>query len=605
MNYTTLIAAKTTAGSIKSWVNYSRLDVAQIVEEAQDLIFQTLRVREMRTVGALSMSGGDSSVAVPADFLDPIKLTDKTNNVDLKLQSESMLENFRAYSGGVLTSGTPARYSIWSEAFQFEFKYSGAASLSLVYFKKPALLVATTGETNFLTDRYPHLLRTACVALAHDFMDNAAEYDKAVARLSGLIQKANEESDLATRGAVLSFGPVNLALGDDRTNYKGLDPDQLYKEAQLLIYQKLRVREMRATATVNVNTNDTTGALPTGFLDPISLKDATNSVWLDLVNDLTLERARSYTIDHGVPTLASGTPRRFAIYGELLQFELKYSAAASLYLVFYKRPTLLTIQDTTTNFLTDRYLHLLTAACEVQVASFRQDAASFQKASAILDALVQKANEESTLSLRSSVLNIGPVRIPLGDDRANTDGIDGDQILKEAQLLLYQTLRVREMRVSTTLTMAALDYYKALPTGFLDPIRLQDSTNTINLRGVTEGKLQALRTYDSGTILSATPVRYAIFDECFQFECSYDAVATLQLIYFKRPTLLTATSTSTNFLTERYLHVLQAACVVQVELFKKDDGAAQAAMQRLGMLIQQTNVESDLSYRDSDYESEA
>ena len=48
MTYTSLIGDKNTAGSIARWVNYSKLDADQILQEAQALLYSMLRVREMR-----------------------------------------------------------------------------------------------------------------------------------------------------------------------------------------------------------------------------------------------------------------------------------------------------------------------------------------------------------------------------------------------------------------------------------------------------------------------------------------------------------------------------------------------------------------------------
>lgn len=202
MNYSTLIAAKTTAGSIKRFVNYSELDSEQIVLEAQALLYQTLRVREMRTeFSDLALAPGASYIALPSGFLDPIWLKDVTNNIDLKLRPEQSLVRRRVYESGALVSSIPCQYAIFGEKLQFEYAYETAATLKLVGFKKPDDLAVTTNETNFLTSRYPHLLRVACLVQAYDFMSNATKYQSNLSLLSALIEKTNAESDLSYRGA--------------------------------------------------------------------------------------------------------------------------------------------------------------------------------------------------------------------------------------------------------------------------------------------------------------------------------------------------------------------------------------------------------------------
>lgn len=203
MTYTTLIADKTTAGSIKRWTNYSQLDVEQVLEEAQALLYQTLRVREMRAeFSDLSLADGDSYKVLPSGFLDPIGMYDKTNNIHLKLRTEDWMVRNRVYESAVLIDGTPMNYAIYGEKFQFEYTYDAAATLALVGFKKPNLL-SGSNTTNFLTDRYPHLLRVACLAQAYDFMSNAAKYQNNITLLNTLIEQTNAKDDLSYRGVYL------------------------------------------------------------------------------------------------------------------------------------------------------------------------------------------------------------------------------------------------------------------------------------------------------------------------------------------------------------------------------------------------------------------
>lgn len=200
MNYATLIADKDTAGSIKSWVNHALLDVVTIVEEAEALVAQTLRVREMRASTTLAMSIGDSTKALPTGFQDPLSLRDITNEITLDLRDPKTIEEMRGYDSAVLSTGTPENYAIFDEALQFDYSYDAAATLRLVYFKKWTALAST--NTNFLTDRYPHLLRTACLAQAFSFRDNDARQQIELAKLAAYISKTNAESDLSMRGLV-------------------------------------------------------------------------------------------------------------------------------------------------------------------------------------------------------------------------------------------------------------------------------------------------------------------------------------------------------------------------------------------------------------------
>lgn len=208
MTYTSLSGAKTAAGSIKRWMNYEQLDVDQIIEEAQALIFQTLRVREMRTeFSDISVAVGDTYAALPTGFLDPIALKDKTNNIDMDLVTEDELVRRRVYdSDGVLEEASiSSSYAIFQERLQFENKFDTAATLTMIGYKAPSFVASGT-ESNFLVSRYPHLMRVACMAQAADFMNNVEREQRYLTKLVAAIQQTNVESDMSYRGVTLNIG---------------------------------------------------------------------------------------------------------------------------------------------------------------------------------------------------------------------------------------------------------------------------------------------------------------------------------------------------------------------------------------------------------------
>ncbi|KQZ49710.1 hypothetical protein ASD54_12285 [Rhizobium sp. Root149] len=194
MSYTTLTGDKTVAGSIKSWVNYTRLDVDTILEEAQTTIYQTLRVREMKATQTLSVTSGVDFIAHPADLMAPVKLRNVTDDTELKALIWDELEERRTWTNGTLDTGDPCFFSISDEAFQFDCKTSSAFTLRLAYYKTPELL-SGTNETNFLTIRYPQLLRAACLAhAAMQYHDDSA-YGLHMQRLSALVLGVNTQDD--------------------------------------------------------------------------------------------------------------------------------------------------------------------------------------------------------------------------------------------------------------------------------------------------------------------------------------------------------------------------------------------------------------------------
>jgi hypothetical protein len=104
------------------------------------------------------------------------------------------------YMANALVSGWPSCWAIWDEILQFDGAFDTAAQFRLAYFRSPALLSASN-PSNFLTTRYPRLIRQATQAAAADFMKDDTEYQKGVTALGNLIQSIAIEQDLLYRGA--------------------------------------------------------------------------------------------------------------------------------------------------------------------------------------------------------------------------------------------------------------------------------------------------------------------------------------------------------------------------------------------------------------------
>lgn len=280
MTYTSLIAAKGSPGSIANWVDYAKLDLETIVDEAQSLLFQMLRVREMRTEWTFGVAAGQANQPLPDRFLDPIgQIFDVTNSTKYGHNIETDIAGTRAYDNSIsgaygnnpyaivtgsslititkaahgltqdstvtdsfsppntwpitrivdannfvvesgtvqvatasvggsgltytankLIAGSPSRWSVWDEQVKFDVAFEAAATLKLLYFRAP-LPLSATNQSNWLTNRYPILMRKACQTQAADFMKDDDEYQKGVNTLSALIQSTAAENDLLYRGA--------------------------------------------------------------------------------------------------------------------------------------------------------------------------------------------------------------------------------------------------------------------------------------------------------------------------------------------------------------------------------------------------------------------
>lgn len=104
------------------------------------------------------------------------------------------------YICDALVVGNPYWWGIWDEKIHFDQGFSQISVCRLNYYQSPPLLSATTNPTNFLTVRYPNLMRVACMAAAADFMKDTEEYQKQFTRLSQMIEKIAMENDMQHRG---------------------------------------------------------------------------------------------------------------------------------------------------------------------------------------------------------------------------------------------------------------------------------------------------------------------------------------------------------------------------------------------------------------------
>lgn len=176
VTYSVLTAAKTTTGSIAAWVNRSDLPTANILIEAEAMIFERMRVREMMARAVLTFAAADQDVAVPSGFLDPIEYRPYDHGYPLPFVSPDLLGEIRS-TAGVLSTGTPSRWTVIGETAYVDVLPTDAMAGYIIYYKRPDPL-SISNETNWLTIRYPSLLRYACMAKAYEHMKDqrAGEY---------------------------------------------------------------------------------------------------------------------------------------------------------------------------------------------------------------------------------------------------------------------------------------------------------------------------------------------------------------------------------------------------------------------------------------------
>lgn len=181
--YTNLLAAAAT------WLARSDLtsSIPDFVTLAQARINRQVRVQAMETKSA-SFSITGEYVAVPTDFLEAkhFYITSVSPRQSLKyLDEESMTDEYS-------TSDQPKYFGVVGSNFRFAPVPNATYTATLIYYAKPATLVASTQETNSLFPTHADLFLYATLLEAAPFLADDSRimvwkggYDEALANING------------------------------------------------------------------------------------------------------------------------------------------------------------------------------------------------------------------------------------------------------------------------------------------------------------------------------------------------------------------------------------------------------------------------------------
>lgn len=633
MDFVTLTADKTTLGSLQNYVNRSDVPVVDILTEAQAYIYERLRVREMITITPLVVSASSNTGVVPADFLDPIQLVPygQTGQIkELPYVHETAIATSRDSSGNLIT-GTPSRWTVAGTNVVLDVAAAAPFGSELSYFARPIALSADNA-TNFLTLRFPSLLRHACMGFAYEQMKDADRATEHLTIAEKLIGDANTTSDMWRRnqrvarpdGGTVAFSVLtsDLSLSGSIRNWVGqaeLPVELILTEAQAFIYERLRIREMMAMVPQTLSASTAVAALPADFLDPIQFMPNASIKELPYVVETGL--SQSTDINGNVQ---SGTPSRWTVVGTNMVFDVAPTSTYSGSFFYYARPPALAL-DNDTNFLTVRFPGLLRDAClgfafqhihDTQTPGVMVDTASAGKQSTaylqLAEAAIQAANATSELARRrqraarldSSVVTFdlltanqevaGSIRNLLGKD-----DLPAELILTEAQAFLYERLRVREMVTQIIFDIPTGDSSMALPSDFLDPISFQPYGWGWPLAFVHEAMMIQV-TDQNGVLTTGTPSMWAIIGPNIVFDVATDASVIPNFsgtfLYYQKPAAL-GIGNETNFLTTRYPTVLRLACEAFGFLRLKDMQSANAWRELAEAEIASVNASNELERR--------
>lgn len=174
--YSTLVAGRGTSGSLKSWIVNDNIPSDVILTEAQAWIWERLRVMGNMTSTTGTLGSATATIALSSRFRRPISFRfTGTNAADPTQKLLDFLHRHRTYqSDGSLAEGQPQVFAISDNVMLFEVAANKAYPWEFHYFQALPVL-STDTETNVLTERYPTLLRHACLIFANEWRKNEKE----------------------------------------------------------------------------------------------------------------------------------------------------------------------------------------------------------------------------------------------------------------------------------------------------------------------------------------------------------------------------------------------------------------------------------------------
>jgi hypothetical protein len=161
--------------------------IPDFITLAENRLRRDLRLRQMIKVVTAPTTAGDSTVALPSDFLEMRDIHIESNPIQTVIYQNP--SNFFRNSN-VTTSGMPSYYTVTGSEFQFAPIPDSAYTLKMIYYAAPTYLSSSVSSNVFLAT-CPDLLLYASLGEAEPYLMNdarvatwAALYDKGLTSLT-------------------------------------------------------------------------------------------------------------------------------------------------------------------------------------------------------------------------------------------------------------------------------------------------------------------------------------------------------------------------------------------------------------------------------------
>ncbi len=200
MDYTSLTGARTVDGSIRAWINNSTIPATTVLEDAEAYIYSRLRVREMTGTATGTIGSATDTIALPSDYLrlERLAITGEWAHELVRKDPATLERSYAWDQNGTRLDGIPAAYYTRGTIAQLDCPANDAYPYHALYQARP-LALGTGNLTNFLTERYPRMLRATCLAFANEWLQNAEGKQWWLTVAENEIARAQAESEAEQR----------------------------------------------------------------------------------------------------------------------------------------------------------------------------------------------------------------------------------------------------------------------------------------------------------------------------------------------------------------------------------------------------------------------
>jgi len=178
MDWVTLTSSSSTPGSIANWLNTAQLvSVAStIINEAESFIYRRLRATQMLANYIGTLTPGQSTLAVPSNFIQPehFMITGINKRVIYMKPNQEVRQAYMYDGNGNRIQQQPSIYYFDGVNFNFDSVIDSINTYpyDVLYYQQP-LPLSVSNTTNFVTSVYPRMMRCAIMVGASEFMKDA------------------------------------------------------------------------------------------------------------------------------------------------------------------------------------------------------------------------------------------------------------------------------------------------------------------------------------------------------------------------------------------------------------------------------------------------